>query len=310
MAATIGIDLGGTKMTAGVVDGAGDLLERVSVPRPRDPEEMATAPVELARRLLREGIVAVGLGVAGLVDWPAGVLVWGPNVVGEKIPYRQLLEEGLGLPAAVDNDANAAALAEARSGAGRSHRTVLMVTLGTGIGGGIVVAGQVFRGTSFAGEIGHMVVDVGGPDCTCGQRGCWETFASGRRLDQMARDEVARDPSGEIARLAAGSIPTGRHLTDAAVAGDDRAAALLADLGVWLGIGMANLIAVLDPDVIVVGGGVSRAGDVVLDPARQSVAAAVEGSAYRSPTPIRAALFGEDATVIGAGMMAGEAVNA
>jgi glucokinase len=301
--ATIGIDLGGTKLSGGTVSTDGVVGDKIELPRPRDPAAMLESPVLLARRLMAPQIRGIGLGVAGLVT-EEGVLEWGPNVVGEHLPFRQRLESEFRMPIVVDNDANLAALAEARIGAGAGYRSVLMVTLGTGIGGGLVVDGEIYRGRGFAGEIGHIVVDVGGPLCTCGQQGCWETFASGRRLDQMARDAVAQDPHGRIGVCASGSTPEGRHLTRAALEGDGTARRLVEEVGGWLGVGLSNLIVVLDPDVIVIGGGVSILGDLLLRPAQRAVAATLEGYDVRVPTPIVAARFGEDAALVGAGLEA------
>jgi len=303
---TIGIDLGGTKMSAGIVDESGTVLKKVTVGRPVDQAGMVEGPLELAAQLMQADIAAIGLGAAGLVSWPDGRLVWGPNVVGRDVPFKDLLTTRFGLPTVVDNDANLAALAESRVGVARGYRHVLLVTLGTGIGGGNVIDGRIYRGRSFAGEVGHMVIDVGGPRCTCGQRGCWETFASGRRLDQIARDVAAADPAGLTARLAVGGPAAGSHLTEAATQGDPQAAQAVAEMGVWLGIGLASLVALLDPEVIVVGGGAARAGDILLQPARDSIMAALEGSEFRRPTPLLAAGLGQDAGIIGAGLAAAE----
>jgi glucokinase len=303
---TIGIDLGGTKMSAGLIEESGTVLEKVTVARPVDQVGMEEGPLKLAARLMQPDIAAIGLGAAGLVSWPDGKLVWGPNVVGRDIPFKDLLEESFGLPTVVDNDANLAALAEARVGAARGHDYVVLVTLGTGIGGGCVIDGAIYRGRSFAGEVGHMVVDVGGPRCTCGQRGCWETFASGRRLDQIARDVAAADPAGLTARLAESGPAAGVHLTEAAIQGDSPAVQAVAEMGTWLGIGLANLVALLDPDMVVVGGGAARAGNILLQPARDSMVAGLEGSAFRQPTPVVAARLGEDAGIVGAGLVAAE----
>ncbi len=305
----LGIDLGGTKMAAAIVAADGSILKRQTVPRPSTGSAMTHEPVELASELIDDSVGRVGVGVAGLVDWSSGTLVWGPNVAGEHVPFKAMFEEALARPTAVDNDANVAGLAETRIGAARGHQHVVMITLGTGIGGGWIVHGQTYRGRNFAGEIGHMVVDVGGHWCTCGQRGCWETFASGRRLDQMARDLVAARPGGLVAKLAAGDTPTGRHLTDAALEGDWDAVALIEEMGSWLGIGIANLIAAFDPEIVVIGGGVSRAAGVLLEPTRESVLNALEGSDHRPPTPIVAASLGEDAGVIGAGLLALETIE-
>jgi glucokinase len=303
---TIGIDLGGTKMSAGLIDESGSVLERITVARPLDQTGMEEDPLELAARLMGSGVAAIGLGAAGLLSWPDGRLAWGPNVIGSDLPFKELLEKRFGLPAVVDNDANLAAWAESRIGAARGYHHVLLVTLGTGIGGGIVIDGEIYRGRSFAGEVGHMVVDVGGPRCTCGQRGCWETFASGRRLNQIARDIAASDPTGLTARLAGDDLAHGVHLTEAAVQGDPSAGQSVAEMGTWLGIGLASLVAILDPEVIVVGGGAARAGDILLQPTREAMTAALEGSAFRQPTTVVAAALGEDAGMVGAGLAAME----
>ena len=303
---TIGIDLGGTNMSAALVSRSGEILQHRTEPRPNTAAGMDWAPVELASSMISGSVGAIGLGVAGLVRADQGVLEWGPNVEGRRIGFRDLFERELGLPAAVDNDANVAALAETRLGAGVGYRHVAMITLGTGIGGGWIINAELYRGRAFAGEIGHMVIDVGGPMCTCGQRGCWEIFASGRRLDQAARDLVALKPGGTVAKLAADSPPTGRHLTDAALEGDRDAIDAISEMAVWLGVGIANIVAALDPEVVVIGGGVSRAGELLLEPTRRSFEESLAGADHRDPTPIVAATLGEKAGVVGAGLLAWE----
>lgn len=305
----LAIDLGGTKMAVAIMAPDGTILRRKTVPRPPTADSMTDLPVTVAADMLDGTVGRIGVGAAGLVKWPEGLMVWGPNVSGEHVAFRQIFEDRLGIPTIVDNDATVAGLAETRIGAAAGFEHVCMITLGTGIGGGWVLNGKPYRGRAFAGEIGHMVVDVGGQWCTCGQRGCWETFASGRRLDQMARDLVATRPSGLVAKLADGVTPTGRHLTDAALQGDWDAIAQIEEMGVWLGIGIANLIAAFDPQVIVIGGGVSRAADVLLEPTRQSVLAHLEGAEHRDETPIVGAVLGEDAGVIGAGLLAFEEID-
>lgn len=299
----IGIDLGGTKISGGVVTPSGTIEGRLERPRPKTQDGMLEGPVEMAESLLGRSVGAIGVGVAGLVT-ASGVLEWGPNVAGEQVEFASRLTRAFGLPTVVDNDANLAGFAEARLGAGKGHRVVLMVTLGTGIGGGLIIDREIYRGRGYAGEIGHMLIDVGGPLCSCGQHGCWETFASGRRLDQMARDAAAEQPMGRVAVLAGGATPTGRHLTTAAIEGDEQALPLLTEVGTWLGLGLSTLIAVLDPDVIVIGGGVSRAGDALLGPAQSAIAESLEGYDVRTPTPVVAAAFGEDAALVGAGLAA------
>ena len=309
MGITIGIDLGGTKMAAGRVDEDGALLSFTSVPRPRRAEDMAEAPLALAEEHFDDQVEAIGLGVAGLVT-SDGVLVWGPNVVGQNIAYRDLLVDRFDRPVCVDNDANLAALAEARVGAARGYDHSLTLTLGTGIGGGIILDGKIFRGASFAGEIGHVIVDVGGPECTCGHRGCWETFASGRRLDQMARDEAARHPDGRVAALSESGTPVGAHLTAAALQGDAAARRLLAEMAGWLGLGIANLIAILDLEIVVIGGAASEAGDMLLAPTRRAMRSHLAGAEQRPEVPIVGAALGAHAGLVGAALAAKELLDA
>lgn len=303
---TLGIDLGGTKMAFAHVDARGEIVKRLAMPRPATAAEMETVPVEVAHSLLDSRISAIGIGAAGLVDAEAGVLIWGPNVEGREVRFREIFEAELGLPTVVDNDSNVSGLAEARVGAARGYRHVCMITLGTGIGGAWVIDGRPYRGRGFAGEVGHIPVDVGGPRCTCGQRGCWETFASGRRLDQMARDLAATRPGGLVAKLARGESPEGRHLTRAAMEGDPDATGALQEVALWLGVGIAALVAAMDPEIVVVGGGVSQVGDLFLDAVRESFRESLEGSDHRDPTPIVCAALEEDAGVIGAGLHARE----
>ncbi len=305
---TLGIDLGGTKMAFAHVDASGEIVEHLTMARPATAAEMEIVPVEVARSLLTPRIGAIGIGAAGMVDAEVGVLIWGPNVEGRQVRFRQIFEAELGLPTVVDNDTNLSGLAEARVGAARGYRHVCMITLGTGIGGAWVIDGRPYRGRGFAGEVGHIPVDVGGPRCTCGQKGCWETFASGRRLDQMARDVAAARPGGLVAKRARGGLPEGRHLTGAAMEGDPDAIEALEEMAWWLGVGIAGLVAAMDPEVVVVGGGVSQVGDLFLDAARESFREALEGSDHRDPTPIVCAALREDAGVIGAGLHAWESL--
>ncbi len=303
---TLGIDLGGTKMALALIDSVGRIVDFRSMPRPATAEAMDVLPVEAAKEMMDSGVLAIGIGAAGLVDADEGVLIWGPNVEGREVRFREIFEREMGLPTVVDNDANLSGFAEARIGAARGYNHVCMITLGTGIGGAWIINGDLYRGRAFAGEIGHMPVDVGGPLCTCGQRGCWETFASGRRLDQMSRDLVANRPDGLVAKLAEGTTPVGLHLTHGAIEGDPDALESLKEMARWLGLGIAGLVAAFDPEVVVIGGGVSAAGNLFLDEARAAFQDALEGADHREPTPIVCAELGEDAGVIGAGLYARE----
>jgi glucokinase len=298
----IGIDIGGTKVAALRVAEDGDVLDRRERPTPADDVAATVETVsDLAAELAAAGGEAIGVGAAGMVDFAAGVLRYAPNLAWREIPLRDLLSERTGLPCVVDNDANVAAWGEYRFGAARGYRHVLAVTVGTGIGGGIVADGELLRGAhGFAAEIGHIIVEPDGPPCGCGNRGCWEQVASGRALGRLARAEVEREPAGRIAALAGGAEASGRHVSEAAREGDPAAAAIFATVGRRLGEGIAGLVNILDPEVVIVGGGVAEEGAVLLEPAREAFLDAVEAPEHRPEVPILAATLGNDAGAIGA----------
>lgn len=301
---TAGIDVGGTYVKWVLVGDAAELVDEGVRRLPDDGVFEAVAA--LGGELVGRGAEALGVGVAGLVEWPAGEFVWGPHVSGRSVAYRRMLSASLGVPAVVDNDANLAALAEVRLGAARGCRDALMLTFGTGIGAGIVVDRHVYRGRNFAGEVGHMVLDPDGPLCACGRRGCWETFVSGSRLDRLAAELAVQAPEGALARMVGEDGPGGRHLTAAADEGDPAARAALAEVGSWLGRGVANLVAILDPEVVVVGGAAAQAGDHLLEPARKVVAEVLQGAEYRPPLPLVQGTLGPLAGAVGAAILAAE----
>ena len=295
----IAVDCGGSQVRAAPATASGGLG---AVARAATPEDLGDLPAVVA------GLIgdphsarAVGVGAAGLVDATTGTLLWAPHHRGSDVPLGGELSQRLGLPVVVDNDANLAALAEARLGAGSGHRMVLMVAVGTGIGGGLVVAGEIERGRGHLGEIGHMILDPGGPECACGLAGCWEALASGRALDRGAR-ALAAASNGV---LAGRDDVDGTDLVAAAAAGDTGAGAVLETVAHALGRGLAVLVAVLDPDVIVVGGGVGSLGKRLLDPARRAMMEAMPGAQHRRETPVLPARFGADAGLVGAALAAG-----
>ncbi len=251
-------------------------------------------------------VTAVGVGVAGLVRWPEGVFVWGPHVAGTSVPLRRALEEQFGIPALVDNDANAAAWAEHRAGAGRGYGDMLLVTLGTGIGGAIIIDGALHRGKSYAGEWGHTMFERNGHRCACGKRGCWETVASGPALIRLAREFVFQNPDGTLAHRLGDRPFSGEDVTRAADEGDETARGLVAQVGADLGRGLCNLIAILDPDIVVVGGGLGSVGEALLGPARRIAADALHGRTHRRLPPIVVAELGPAAGAAGAAMMAAD----
>ena len=258
-------------------------------------------------------MASVGIGAAGWVDNTQAVVAFSPHLAWRNEPLKAQLSKRIDLPLIVDNDANAAAWAEYRFGAGRGRSVMVCLTLGTGIGGGLVINGQLFRGTyGMAGEWGHMISVPGGHRCECGNRGCWEQYASGNALVREAR-ELARTNSPMAYRLLEmlGGDPdpiTGPGVTAAASQGESTAIELIGDVGGWLGRGIANLAAALDPDLFVIGGGVSAAGDLLLEPARHAFARTLTGRGFRKQARIELAHFRNDAGLIGAADLARHAM--
>ena len=318
-----GVDIGGTKVL-GVALGTAERVvaeARVSTPGRRVDDDAGTDAAAVGRAVaavvdqldaaLGRGDAppaALGVGAPGMLD-RTGHLRFAPNLpqahgidwntlIGREVPGRRIL---------IENDANFAALAEHRLGAAQGHAHVLMVTLGTGIGGGLIIDGRLqVGGHGFAGEIGHMVVDPAGPPCPCGRRGCWERYASGGGLGVLAREAALAGRLPEVVRLAGGDAESvrGEDVSAAALAGDDDARRVVQEVGWWVGFGLANLVCVLDPQCIVLGGGLVTAGDLLLDAARASFAELVEGGSARPETVIVTAAFGERAGAVGAALAA------
>ena len=303
---SIGIDVGGTAIKAVRLGADGSIEQDDEVPYSGTPEEMIEQVASLVTSLRGPETGSVGIGMAGLVHWPQGVFVWGPHVRGENLPIRHRLEDLLALPVVVDNDANCAALAELTMGAAMGTRNAVVMTLGTGIGAGIIADGAIYRGGSFAGEAGHMTMIPDGDPCECGRRGCWETLVAGRRFGEDARRIVETDPSGILATIVGGAEPNGSFLGIAAAAGDVAARDAVVEAGRWLGRGVANLVAILDPEVIVVGGAAVAVGDLLLDTARDEAVRFVEGATHRQPIRIEVAQCGPRAGAIGAGLLAAQ----
>ena len=301
-----------------MVDDRGVIVERLQEPTPsHSPQAVEDAIVRLVGQLRshHEGVESVGIGAAGWVDNAQAVVAFSPHLAWRSEPLKMRLMERIELPLIVDNDANAAAWAEYRFGAGRGSSVMVCITLGTGIGGGLVINGQLFRGTyGMAGEWGHMISVPGGHRCECGNRGCWEQYASGNALVREAR-ELARTNSPFAYRLLElagdGEVDqiTGPGVTAAAVQGEPTAIELLGDVGQWLGQGIANLAAALDPDLFVVGGGVSAAGDLLLNPARHAFSRTLTGRGYRPEAQLVLAHFRNDAGLIGAADLARHAMT-
>ena len=307
----IGVDIGGTKIAAGVVDGAGQVLARSRAETPsHSPLEVEDAIATVVEELSGEHpVAAVGIGAAGFIDSSGSEVLFAPHLAWRNEPLREALRRRMSVPVRVDNDANAAAWAESRFGIGRGEEHLLCVTLGTGIGGGLVLHGQIYRGRyGLAGEFGHQQVVPDGHRCRCGNRGCWEEYASGNALARRAQAVAAEDPAAaqEMLRLAHGDASeiSGKVVGEAAATGDPAAIELLAEVGRWLGIGLANQAAALDPGMFVIGGGVSDAGDLLLDPARASFRRTLTGRGFRAEARIERALLGAEAGLVGAADLA------
>lgn len=302
--------MGGTKIAGILMDPDGTIGARAEVATPAESTEgVIEATGGVADDLLEAGSPsAVGVGAAGMVEFAPGVMRSAPNIAWRDVPLRDRLADRIGLPCVLDNDANAAAWGEYRFGAGRGRRDLLVVTVGTGIGGGIIIGGSLLRGAhGFAAEIGHIIVEPDGPVCGCGNRGCWEQVASGQALDRRAREAADLDAEGAIARAAGTARPAGIHVAAAAAAGDEEATRILAEVGRRFGEGLAGLANVLDPEAIVVGGGVAEVGEAFLGPARERFRETIEAPDHRPPVEIVPAALGNDAGAIGAAAMALEA---
>jgi glucokinase len=308
-AAAVGIDIGGTKVAGGVVAPDGTVLATARRPTPGSSvSETEDAIVSVVEELAagHEGELAgVGIGAAGWFDRTGDTVLFSPHLAWRHTSLRQDLAARLQRPLWVGNDADAAAWAEYRYGAARGADLALMITLGTGIGGGIVMDGRLQRGAhGVAGEWGHMRVVPDGRLCACGNRGCWEQYASGNALGQTAR-EVARTSPAAADRLLnrvdgdPGRL-TGEHVAYAAADGDPLALELVTEVGTWLGQGIADLAAVLDPEVVVIGGAVSMLGELVLAPARQRLDHALPGRGFRPGPRIVSAQLGPQAGLVGA----------
>jgi glucokinase len=314
----IGIDVGGTKIAGGVVDEDGRILAEARVVSPADDarrieDTIAGLVEQLRAEQQAEGagpvVEAVGIGMAGYVDAARSTVMFTPNLALRDVPLRADLQARVGLPVVVENDANAAAWAEFAFGAGEDVDDLLLLTVGTGVGGGIVLAGQLHRGAfGVAAEVGHLRMVPGGHPCGCGNRGCLEQYASGSALVRNARQRaVAGAPETlPLVGRAGGDAAaiTGPMVTELALEGDPFAASLLAELGRWLGEGIAALATVLDPAVTVIGGGVSAAGDLLLEPARAAFLGEVIARDHRPVQDLRLARLGNRAGIIGAADLA------
>jgi glucokinase len=305
---TIGVDLGGTKMLVGVLDGTQTLWESREASTGQSEDEL----VELLVREIceardeRPGATAVGLGIPATIDHDRGVAVSAVNLPLADLPIRDLISDRVGLPVFVDNDANVAALAESLFGAASGKPNVVMLTIGTGIGGGLILGGEVYRGATGAGaELGHTVIQADGPPCqgNCPNHGCVEALASGTALGREGLAAAESSPDSVLGKLlAAGEKIDGKAVTEVAIAGDETAIGVFELIGSRLGVACSSFANIFQPDAIVVGGGVIAAGDLLLDPVRREVRERALNPMNK--TPILEATLGNDAGMIGAAALA------
>jgi glucokinase len=311
----LGVDLGGTKILTAVTDSQGKMLSRDHsvTPAREGPKAVLESILESTHRALERADVALsslacaGVGAPGLVDPRQGMVFTSPHLPGWRdVRLRDMVEEGLGKRTFLINDANAAALGELQFGAARGARNFIYVTLSTGIGGGIVIDGELYSGTiGAAGEVGHMTIDDRGPLCNCGNRGCWETLASGTALAREARQRMEQGVSTSILEYARGDVAkvTAQAVHDAARGGDSLARELIAWTGYYVGVGLANLINIFNPELIVIGGGLSNIGDILLEPAFKVAGERAYKETFRAVRFASAAL-GRDSGVLGAAVFA------
>jgi glucokinase len=302
----IGVDVGGTKIAAAVVTPEGEVLNEVRYPS-SGPKERLLSSMARSVNEVRNGFEVGGvcLAVPGTVSTVENKIIDAPNLHAiEGIPLKDELEERTGLPTTVENDANAAAWGEFRFGAGSEVRHLIFITLGTGIGGGVISHGVLLRGAQGAGgELGHITIQATGPRCGCGNHGCLEALASGTAIARRAREVASEEPDSALGQLAVERAVLGEDVAGLARQGDEAAISVLRETGVWLGIGLAGFVNVFNPEVIAIGGGAARAGDLILDAARHEVRLRAM-SPSRDLVKIKEATLGADSGVLGAAALA------
>jgi glucokinase len=312
VAVTIGIDVGGTKIAAGVVDDEGKVIARRQIATAaKHPTAIVAGIVKAAQELIAAapGATGIGIGAAALIDGENGMVLSAPNIAWENVPLRAMVADRIDLPVVIDNDGNVAAWGESLYGAGKGYGDQIMLTVGTGVGGGIIIDGQIYRGAHGIGaELGHMIVDANSTArCACGNLGDLEAVASGTSIGRRARERVAEPGAAAVLERAGGDAAaiTGELVGDVAKAGDAWALAIIAETGKWLGLGIANYVNIFDPDVVIVAGGAATGtGEMLLAPAREAAAGLILGHSWRKAPPILLAALGYDAGLVGAAVLA------
>ena len=302
----IGVDVGGTKIAAAVVTPEGEVLNEVRYPS-SGPKERLLSSMARSVNEVRDGfeIGGICLAVPGTVSTVENKIIDAPNLHAiEGIPLKDELEERTGLTTTVENDANAAAWGEFRFGAGSEVSHLIFITLGTGVGGGVISHGVLLRGAQGAGgEMGHITIQATGPRCGCGNHGCLEALASGTAIARRAREVASEEPDSALGQLAVERAVLGEDVAGLARQGDEAAISVLRETGVWLGIGLAGFVNVFNPEVIAIGGGAARAGDLILDAARHEVRLRAM-SPSRDLVEINEATLGAESGVLGAAALA------
>jgi len=305
MGLTIGVDIGGTKIAAGVVDEQGRILKTSKVPTPPTADTVIDSIAEAVRDASAEyDVDAVGIGAPGYVDDKRATVLFTPNLSWRHEALKDKVEQRIDIPVVIENDANAAAWGEYKFGVGTGHEDVVCVTIGTGLGGGVIIGGRLHRGRfGVAGEFGHIRMVPDGLLCGCGNQGCWEQYASGSALVRYAQQRATATPenAGILLGLGDGTPEgvQGKHISQAARQGDPVAIDSFRELARWAGAGLADLASLFDPGAFIVGGGVSDEGDLVLDPIRKSYRRWLVGSRWRPHAEVLAAQLGGKAGMVG-----------
>lgn len=308
----IGIDLGGTNIAVGIVTKEGTIVKKMSVPaRAERPFDRIFADMAACiRQLLKETgiseseIVSIGIGTPGCIDTEKGVLIFAGNFkYGKNVNYREEMAKHFFVPVYIGNDANVAALGEVRAGAAKGVKNAIMITLGTGVGGGIIIDGKIYEGhMSAAGELGHIVLVHSGEQCTCGRKGCWEAYASVTALIRQTKAAMAVNPDSIMNRTPMDQV-NGRTAFDAAKKGDKAALAVVDRYEEYITEGLADMVNIFSPEILIVGGGICKEGDYLLNPIREKLKGRVFGGGLFPERKIVVAELGNDAGLIGAALL-------
>lgn len=311
-----GIDLGGTNIKCGIVDETGNIIVQESVPTNSEKgfscvtETMTDLVIKLAQET-KIDVKAVGVGSPGMIDGERGVVVYSNNLAWQKAPLATELKNKLRLPIRITNDANAAAYGEYTCGAGKQYNSIVLITIGTGVGSGIVFDGKLFEGNRGAGaELGHETIRFGGEKCTCGRRGCLEAYASATALIRQTKWAMEKNRQSKLWELCGGDINNvnGKTAFDGLRAGDTTAKKVVNVYIRYLAEGIANIVNAFRPEVILLGGGISREGETLINPLKKKVMKLLFGDLHYAPVKILAATLGNDAGLVGAAMLAKEKV--